>query len=190
MQSSIIVPYFLIFLSMWAYLRHYINLCLIASFLPLPSPFPSFVNDNVRDIFYTASNSTSDILSTITPKLAPLAPYASFPGGMAFLTAAQSKAVDFLQGESTYSTVGPYTLNWDTQQYKCWIAQWITFGLLAALQLVNMYWFYLIMKILWRLATSSQLDDVRSEDGDDDEDEVVKQEELEEMKTEQGDIKE
>jgi hypothetical protein len=144
----------------------------------------------VRDIFYVASNSTSDILSTVAPKLAPLAPYAKFPGGAALLAAVQSRATDFFQGESTFATIGPYTLNWDTQQYKCWISQWITFSLLAALQLVNMYWFYLIMKILWRLATSSQLDDVRSEDGDDDEDDALKREELEDMKAEQGDIKE
>jgi hypothetical protein len=180
---------------MWAYLRHYINLCLISSFLPLPSPFPSYINDNVQHIFYKATNSTSDIFANIVPALAPLKPIANtpatlFPESAAFIAAAQSKVTEFLNGESVYATVGPYTLDWTTQQYKCWIAQWITFGLLLSLQLVNLFWFYLILRILWRLATSSQLDDVRSEDGDDDEDEIVKTEDLEDMKKEQGDIKE
>ena len=33
--------------------------------------------------------------------------------------------------------IGPYELNWETEQYKCWIAQYITFGLLASLQAEN-----------------------------------------------------
>lgn len=42
-----------------------------------------------------------------------------------------------------FSSVGPFELNWETQQYKCWISQYITFGLLASIQALNLFWFFL-----------------------------------------------
>jgi len=69
-----------------------------------------------------------------------------------------------------FRTVGPFDLNWETQQYKCWISQYITFGLLAALQAVNLFWLYLILRIAKNFVFSSTLEDERSEDEDDDED--------------------
>ena len=33
-----------------------------------------------------------------------------------------------------FRTIGPFQLDWDTQQYKCWISQGITFGLLYYLE--------------------------------------------------------
>jgi acyl-CoA-dependent ceramide synthase len=68
-----------------------------------------------------------------------------------------------------FQTVGPYDLNWDTQQYKCWISQIITFGLLAILQAVNIFWFFLIIRILYRLLVTSEAKDERSEDEDEEE---------------------
>lgn len=68
-----------------------------------------------------------------------------------------------------FRTVGDYTLNWDTQQYKCWISQIITFSLILALQLVNIYWLFLIMRIAYRLVVTKVAEDVRSEDEDSDE---------------------
>lgn len=65
-----------------------------------------------------------------------------------------------------FATVGPYDLNWDTQQYKCWISQVITFGLLAVLQAVNIFWFVLIIRILVRFLSTSEAKDERSEDED------------------------
>ncbi|ANB13148.1 sphingosine N-acyltransferase LAG1 [Sugiyamaella lignohabitans] len=67
-----------------------------------------------------------------------------------------------------FRTVGDFELNWDTQQYKCWISQIITFGLVFALQLVNLYWLFLIFRIAWRLVFSEIAEDPRSEDDDDD----------------------
>jgi acyl-CoA-dependent ceramide synthase len=93
-------PYFALFIAVWAYLRHYINITILMSLLP----------------------------------------------------------------NGQFQTVGPYDLNWDTQQYKCWISQVITFGLLAVLQAVNIFWFVLIIRILYRLLVTSEAKDERSDD--------------------------
>jgi acyl-CoA-dependent ceramide synthase len=62
-----------------------------------------------------------------------------------------------------FETVGPFELNWETQQYKCWIAQAISFSLLASLQAVNMFWFFLICRIAVRFIIYKTADDDRSE---------------------------
>jgi acyl-CoA-dependent ceramide synthase len=173
---------------MWAYLRHFINLSILASLLPLPSPFPEFVNNQINSAFYLASNSTTSLLGPVKALAGTTATF--FPSNSELLGAAQSRVANFLHGESDFASIGPYALDWASQQYKCWISQWITFSLLMSLQLVNMYWFYLILKILYRLAASSHLDDVRSEDEDDEEDLETKKEVLEDMRREQGAITE
>ncbi len=110
------------FMGIWAYLRHYINLRILYSLSPIAIPW----------------------LATL--------------------------------GSTTYNefaTVGSFDLDWDTQQYKCWISQIITFGLLAVLQAVNAFWFFLICRILWRLLITNVAKDERS----DDEDELEEEEE-------------
>ena len=74
-----------------------------------------------------------------------------------------------------FRTVGPFDLNWDTQQYKCWISQYITFSLLASLQAVNLFWLFLILRIAknYVFTKGDELADERSEaEDDDDEDEL------------------
>jgi acyl-CoA-dependent ceramide synthase len=68
-----------------------------------------------------------------------------------------------------FKTVGPYELNFATQQYKCWISQLITFCLLASLQAVNLFWLFLILRILKNYLLNSVKQDERSDDEDDDE---------------------
>lgn len=119
LNSPITGPYFIVFINVWFYLRHYLNLHILYAVL------------------------------------------------------------------TTFKSVGPYELNWETQQYKCWISQIITFALLAALQAVNVFWFVLILRILWRFVRSPVLKDERSDD-EDDEDEV----EAEEKKTLKEGVKE
>lgn len=63
-----------------------------------------------------------------------------------------------------FRTVGPFELNWETQQYKCWISQYITFALLASLQAVNLFWLYLILRILANYIFNSVTKDERSDD--------------------------
>lgn len=68
-----------------------------------------------------------------------------------------------------FRTVGPFELNWETQQYKCWISQYITFALLASLQAVNLFWLFLILRILANYIFNSVKKDERSDDEDEDE---------------------
>lgn len=68
-----------------------------------------------------------------------------------------------------FKTVGEWELNWDTQQYKCWISQPIVFTLLFALQLLNAYWLFLIIRILYRYALGAVPEDDRSDDEEEDE---------------------
>lgn len=103
------------FMGIWAYLRHYINLRIIFSMIP---------------------------------------------GGQ-------------------FQTIGPYELNWVTQQYKCALSQSITFALLAILQTVNLFWFFLIGRILYRFLTTGEEKDERS----DDEEEEENNEEMESIDT-------
>lgn len=68
-----------------------------------------------------------------------------------------------------FRTVGPFELNWETQQYKCWISQYITFGLLASLQSINCFWYFLILRIAKNIVFSDIIKDERSEYSDEEE---------------------
>ncbi|OJJ44920.1 hypothetical protein ASPZODRAFT_650512 [Penicilliopsis zonata CBS 506.65] len=78
-----------------------------------------------------------------------------------------------------FRTVGPFELNWETQQYKCWISQIITFALLASLQAVNLFWLFLILRILKTYVFSNIRKDTRSDDEDEDEEEEDEEDEEE-----------
>ncbi|KAK4118989.1 putative longevity assurance factor [Parathielavia appendiculata] len=62
-----------------------------------------------------------------------------------------------------FATVGPYELDWETQQYKCWISQIITFALLAALQALNLFWLYCLCRVAYRFVFLGIAKDDRSE---------------------------
>ena len=96
-DSPIVGPYFFLFMLVWGYLRHFINLKILYSIL------------------------------------------------------------------TTFRTIGPWELNWETQQYKCWISQYITFALLASLQAVNLFWWFFICRIAYRFVVYKDADDDRSE---------------------------
>lgn len=97
LDSSLTPPFFIVFIFVWIYLRHWVNLRILWSVL------------------------------------------------------------------TEFKTVGDYTLNWDTQQYKCYISQPIVFFLIAALQLVNAYWLFLIFRILYRMVVGGVTKDERSD---------------------------
>lgn len=59
--------------------------------------------------------------------------------------------------------MGPYELDWETQQYKCWISQIITFSLLACLQALNVFWLFLILRVLWNYIMTRNLVDETSD---------------------------
>lgn len=102
-------PFFLVFVALWIYLRHYLNLKILWSVL------------------------------------------------------------------TEFRTVGEWELNWDTQQYKCWISQPIVFFLIGALQLVNGYWLFLILRILARYLKGDNPSDERSDDEEEEEEEQVEE---------------
>jgi very-long-chain ceramide synthase len=62
-----------------------------------------------------------------------------------------------------YETIGPFELNWETEQYKCWISQIITFILLALLQALNLFWLFFILRIAYRLVVHNIAEDDRSD---------------------------
>ena len=63
-----------------------------------------------------------------------------------------------------FQTVGPFELDFATQQYKCWISQYITFSLLAMLQALNVFWLFLIMRITYNIVFKNLKRDVRDDD--------------------------
>ncbi|CUM56667.1 unnamed protein product [Debaryomyces tyrocola] len=103
LNSPLTGPFFVLFVGIWIYLRHYLNLRILWSVL------------------------------------------------------------------TEFRNVGEWELNWDTQQYKCWISQPIVFFLIGALQIVNAYWLFLIFRILWRYVAGGVTKDERSDDEDDEE---------------------
>ena len=103
LDHALVAPYFFIFVGVWVYMRHYINIKIIWS------------------IF------------------------------------------------TEFKTVGPFELNWETQQYKCWIAQVISSSLLASLQALNLFWLFFILRIAYRFVVDKDAQDDRSDNEEDEE---------------------
>lgn len=62
-----------------------------------------------------------------------------------------------------FRTVGPFELNWGAEQYKCWISQYITTILLSALQALNLFWLFFIIRIAYRYLVFNVAEDDRSD---------------------------
>lgn len=60
--------------------------------------------------------------------------------------------------------MGPYVLDWAAEQYKCGISQVITFTLLAALQALNLFWLYCLLRNAYRFVVYGIAKDDREED--------------------------
>lgn len=74
-----------------------------------------------------------------------------------------------------FRSVGPFELDWITQQYKCWISQYITFALLFSLQAVNLFWLFLILRIAKNYVFNSVARDERSDNEETEDDAKVVQ---------------
>ena len=103
LSSPLVIPYFSVFILVWIYLRHYINLMILYAIL------------------------------------------------------------------TTFRTIGPFEVDWANQQYKCALSQWITFGLLATLQSINLFWLFFIIKIALNVVFANVVQDVRSDDEEEEE---------------------
>ncbi|KAK3905591.1 TLC domain-containing protein [Staphylotrichum tortipilum] len=62
-----------------------------------------------------------------------------------------------------FKTVGPYELNWETEQYKCTLSFVITLALLSSLQALNLFWLFFILRIAYRFAVHNVAKDDRSD---------------------------
>lgn len=63
-----------------------------------------------------------------------------------------------------FKTVGPYVLDWDAGQFKCPLAHYISTALLSALQGLNLFWLYHILRIAYRITFCNIVEDDRSDD--------------------------
>ncbi|KAK4180643.1 TLC domain-containing protein [Triangularia setosa] len=81
-----------------------------------------------------------------------------------------------------FSTVGPYgPIDWEAEQYKSPLANVITFSLLAALQSLNIFWLYCLLRSAYKFVFLGVAKDDRSEAEDEGE-------EAESMVTVVGDV--
>jgi len=62
-----------------------------------------------------------------------------------------------------FKTVGPYELNWEKQQFKSPLSNVIALGLLAALQALNLFWLFCLLRSAYRLVVYRIAKDDRSE---------------------------
>jgi acyl-CoA-dependent ceramide synthase len=128
-------------MASWIYLRHYHNLRILSSMLPLASPFPDHITVKLTSV---ATQTLSSAHRTFSPALL------RFPSVAAKLTSVSARLHLWWNTPSPYASIGPFDLDWATQQYKSPLSQWITFALLAALQTVNVFWLALMFRVLWR----------------------------------------
>ncbi|KAI1382666.1 longevity assurance proteins LAG1/LAC1 [Hypoxylon trugodes] len=63
-----------------------------------------------------------------------------------------------------FRTVGPYGIDWETEQYKGLLSNVVTFGLLAMLQALNLFWLYCLLRNAYRFIFHGIAKDDRSED--------------------------
>ena len=62
-----------------------------------------------------------------------------------------------------FSTLPPTAIDWEQEHFKNWFSQCITGSLLAALQGLNLFWLFYILRIAYRFLRDSEAVDDRSE---------------------------
>lgn len=142
-----IVTLLLIGLS-WQFHFTYIGLCV-------------FITMDTSDIWLAFSKNLNYIDSPLTGPV-----FALFVGIWAY-TRHYLSLIILYSVATEFRTVGSWELNWDTGHYKCWISQYVCFGLLAAIQILNLYWFFLILRIAYRFVVEKEIKDERSDEEDD-----------------------
>lgn len=127
---------------------------------------PIYITMDISDLLFALSKDVNYIDSPVTPYV-----FSIFVCSWVYLRHYINLKI-LWSVVTEFRTVGEYRLNFAVQQYKCWISLPIVFTLIGALQLVQIYWFYLILKVLYRILTMSNYVDIRSdaEDNDDDDD--------------------
>lgn len=62
-----------------------------------------------------------------------------------------------------FRAVGPYELDWEAQQYKCWFSNLVTSSLLSILQCLNLIWLYYLLRSAIKFLLTGEKKDDRSE---------------------------
>lgn len=62
-----------------------------------------------------------------------------------------------------FKTVGPYELDWQAEQYKCWISNVIVLVLLSFLQSLNLFWLWCLLRSGFRYVVYNIKKDDRSD---------------------------
>lgn len=71
-----------------------------------------------------------------------------------------------------FKTVGPYgPLDWENEQYKGPVLHFLSTAFLGALQCLNLFWLFLILRVAYRFIFLDRLEDDRSDNEGDEEDE-------------------
>ncbi|KAK2872080.1 hypothetical protein FQN49_002559, partial [Arthroderma sp. PD_2] len=110
----------------------------------------------------------SDLLLAISKSLnyvdSPMAPL-SLPGciGVWIYTRHYLNLRIILSLLTEFRTVGPYELNWEEEQYKGWLSNIITLGLMTALQALNMFWLFCLLRVVYKYLVHKVAKDDRSE---------------------------
>ena len=130
-----------------------------------------FITHDISDFFLATSKTLNYLDSFI------VGPYFALFAGIWIYTRHYINLCILYATLTEFRTVGPYELNWETEQYKCWISQVITFALLASLQAVNLFWLYLIVRIAKNYVFNTEWADERS-DNDETGDEEVDQKKI------------
>ncbi|KAJ2979225.1 hypothetical protein NUW58_g7257 [Xylaria curta] len=121
---------------------------------------PVYVTHDISDFFLAASKSLNYIGSSLQGPL-----YALCIVFWVYLRHYINLKILF-SILTEFRTIGPYTLDWEAQQYKCEISNIITFALLAALQALNLYWLYCLLRNGYRFAVLGVAKDDREEGED------------------------
>ncbi|KAI4214236.1 MAG: hypothetical protein LQ351_003321 [Letrouitia transgressa] len=124
-----------------------------------------YITHDVSDFFLATSKSLSYVESSL------VSPYFSFFMAWWVYLRHYTNLRILHSILTTFATVGPFELDWEIQQYKCWISQYITLALLACLQGLNIFWLYFIVRVAVMVVWKGSPKDERSDDEDEGEDE-------------------
>lgn len=139
-----------------------------------------YLTHDISDFFLAVSKSLNYVNSPITTPW-----YVIFMGAWIYLRHYINLRIIWSLF-TEFQTVGPFELNWETQQYKCWISQYITATLLSLLQALNLFWLFYIVRVAYRIALFNVKEDDRSEDEDDGEEEEEEQRKITEKSAANG----
>lgn len=127
-----------------------------------------YITHDISDFFLATSKTLNYLDSPITPP---------FYGFFIFVWIYMRHYINLKIIWSLFTefrTVGPFELNWETQQYKCLLSQVITSALLIPLQALNLFWLFYILRIAFRIVMKGEQKDDRSDDEEEEADEGEK----------------